>query len=310
MERPHATIEAPQDNFDHELTQPQADFIALTDVLLAHKRDGGMHLSFTDIVVQHSPDEVEQKLRATRVGQLMRPSDAQLAIESDGSYYPQLDLKKANGRLAGVSIRAWGWDDKKYRYTDPGNTTVPREYKKYQGEIDKTRQLDISFSYTIGDTSVVESISLYGSTTAPDYVYATSQVWASPYAETGYEGHGDDSIDELSDAEVYEFLELVADMVGDTPESYGEMYTRQTAALRCEFEGTSHFDGVSRLIDLLWPAQACYELLERPYANNETIVSALRSGDAERQRTADEALAEAVRYYEQMRKRTASPPDA
>lgn len=36
----------------------------------------------------------------------------------------------------------------------------------------------------------------------------------------------------------------------------------------------------------------------------------LRSGDAERQRTADEALAEAVRYYEQMRKRTASPPDA
>ena len=38
MERPHAKIEKIDDELDHELTQVQADFIALADELLTHKK--------------------------------------------------------------------------------------------------------------------------------------------------------------------------------------------------------------------------------------------------------------------------------
>ncbi|QQS22217.1 hypothetical protein IPM09_01580 [Candidatus Saccharibacteria bacterium] len=301
MERPHAKVEKIDDELDHELTQVHADFIALADELLAHKKVDDP-FSCIGIVVQHSPKRVLERLIATRIGSLVRADDTQLAIPEAGEHYPQLDLRKQNGKLVAVSVLVWGWDHEKTRFVDD-SPAYPNGYRDYPGEIDKTRQLDINFSYDIGGVDVTESVSLYGSTCSPSNVEAMSHIWASVYAETGYEGHGSEAIDEPSDADLYEFLELVASIVGDIPESFGEMKARQLAELRQEFEGTEYYDTILRAITVIRPTQALYEITKRERDGIGTIARALKSGDKQLQQLAYERLVEIIEWFEESRAR-------
>jgi hypothetical protein len=302
LERPHAKIEKIDDELDHELTQVQADFIALADELLTHKKPDDP-FSCIGIVVQDSPERVLERLGATRIGSLVCADDAQLAIPDAGERGPWLDLRKQDGKLVDVSVLVWGWDHEKTRFVGD-NPAYPNRYRDYPGEIDKTRQLDINFGYNIGGVDVTESVSLYGSTSSPGNVAATRHLWASAYAETGYEGHGGDGIDEPSDAELYEFLELVASIVGDTPESFGEMKARQLAELRQEFEGTEYHDIILEAIAVVRPNQALYEITKREHEDIGTIARALKSGDKQLQQLAYERLAKIIAWFKALRART------
>lgn len=273
MERP---------KYHHELQPAKADFIALADALLEHK-DPSNSLPFVDIVVQASPEDAYEGLSKTRYGQLLMQDDEQMALQSDGSYYPKLDLQKQNGRLQSVGLRVWGWESEKVRFADSDDWQAGSggNYTVYQGETDQARELSISFSYIIGDKLVAETIKLYGSTSKPGLPGGLRSVVVPDYAETGYEGHAHLGLHDASSQDVTDFLELVADMVGEQPESYYQLQARQLQQAKQEVN-QSGGDGslVDKVLDATWPAQAAY-LLHKTYKalDGKTLVQALTSQD-------------------------------
>lgn len=281
MERPEAEIKTPTDQYDYEVEPVSADMIALTDALLEHK-DTTSSLTFVDIVVSASREEALARLTSSRAGELIAHEDEQLAIESAGDYYPQLDIRKKKGAFTGVSVRAWGWNDPKYRYTDLNKeeVTYPREFKEYEGEVDKTRQLDISLHYAIGGTTVVETITMYGSSIGHDMPLIGREVWVSAYAETGYEGHKAKRLENVTKKDVYELLDIVAEIVGDTPESYRELQVKQLNVLRSALE--VHGEGwiIDTLLKNSYPAQVLYDLkLARDNLQGSSLEEAISNPD-------------------------------
>jgi hypothetical protein len=186
----------------------------------------------------------------------------QLAIPSDGTYYPILDIRKQNAELVGVGLRVWGWDDTKYVFTNKDGE--PYEYPKHalvfpSNEKSSTRQLELSFGYkdaTAGEFS--ESISLYLS--ADGSAAISSNIWAMAYAETGYEGHAGSSLHNLTDDDIAAFGDLIAEIVGDTPMCVSAKIEQQLLELTDTAATPSAKQAICDLIEATWPAQASYLL--------------------------------------------------
>lgn len=255
MERPQGRIEQPKDKYDYELTQLEVDAIALADELLKKKPEGSP-ITFVDIVLQGDHDQMLAEIQQSPYGQLLATPDEQLAIDSKGEHYPILDVRKENGRLVGVGLRVWGWEHEKVRYTNPEKKNPPFKYKKYPGEKDKTRQLEIAMSYQVGRQTVTEEISLYFGTATN--MRAHSQLHMMAYAETGYEGHGGKSMKKLSDEQVYWFLDFIARQVGDEPKSVAEVQEEQIESVRVIARRQGVLEAIDELIDGTWNAQANY----------------------------------------------------
>lgn len=300
MKSPESATDAKKDQYDHELTPDQVMFTELADALLEH-RDEHSGLTFVDIVVDQPPSDVLSQLRDLRLGELLADQSQQLAIQSDGSHYPILDIKKEDGELLGVDVRAWGWGHEKIRYTDihKKDITYPREYIEYPGEYDKVRQIDIQFSYRIKGESVVESCTLYGSTSGPGYITASSSLGMSAYAETGYEGHGGKRLDNLTDEDVVEFLELVAKITGDNPKSYAEKCREELESFDAKLSEYGLSGMVRELVDASWSAQAYYELcwIERESLDGKAIATAIDGADSERVEGVRRLLLDIIEKY-------------
>lgn len=259
MERPRADIQPAQDEFDHELSQPQADGIALADELLKLK-EGNSPLTFVDIVLEGNKNDLLAEIENGPIAQLLAAPDQQLAMPSDGSYYPILDVRKENGRLIGIGLRVWGWDDEKWRYID-NNEKPPYNIRKYPGEIDKTRQLEIAMSYRVGRETVTEELSLHFGTAG--YIRASSQLHMAAYAETGYEGHGGKGTSNLDDEAVYWFLDFIAKHVGDEPKSVFMLQQERINKIRDTAERNGMLSAIDDLVEGTWEAQALY-IMHRP----------------------------------------------
>lgn len=257
MERPRGNIEQPTDEYDFELTQEQADAIALADELLKHKPEGSP-LTFVDMVLTGDQDEMLEELKTGPFRHLLAGQNKQLAWESDGSYYPVLDVRKKNAKYGGMSLRAWGWDDDKFRYMKPRQEAPPYEYREYPGQKDKTRELEISMSYIDGKEQFSESLKLYVSGAQRDYIYASSQIYMHAYMDQGYEGHGGKDMKQLSNEAVQWFLDFVARNVGDRPKSFHEVEEDQVARIRTLAQQQGILDAIDELIDATWNAQALY----------------------------------------------------
>ncbi len=254
MERPRAEIQPAQDEFDHELSQLQADGIALADELLKLK-EANSPLTFVDIVLEGNKDELLAEIAHGPMAQLLATPDQQLAMASDGSYYPILDVRKQNGRLIGIGLRVWGWDEEKWRYIDRDNK-YPDNIRKYPGEIDKTRQLEIAMSYRVGSETITEALSLYLGTTG--YVRASSRLHMAAYAETGYEGHGGKGMNNLTDEDVYWVLDFIAKHVGDEPKSVFMLQKERINKIRATAERNGMLSAIDNLVAGTWEAQALY----------------------------------------------------
>jgi hypothetical protein len=273
-ERPSIMDEYEQ--YDDKPSEVVANCAALADILLTLKEPESQ-FTFVDIAVEASPEIVLKKLEATSVGSILAGGDEQLAIPSDGEYYPVLDMRKQNAILTGVGLRAWGWDDQKYIFTNQQDEQY--EYPKHalvypSDEKSSTRQIELFFSYNgTKPTSFTESISLQ--LTNGGSARISSNIWAMAYAETGYEGHGGSSLQNLKDEDIIAFAELVAEIVGDEPESVSMKINQRLQELADTAVTPPAKQSVQSLIEITWPAQAHYFLTRKQTDTDQTIAEQL-----------------------------------
>ena len=173
---------------------------------------------------------------------------------------------------ARLSLRVWGWDYKpKYTFTGDEPRRYPDNYLQFpEDEVDKIRQLEITFGYYHPEAGQVsESLSCY---VGEDGCRLSSQYYMMAYAETGYEGHGGKQL-EASDESVSEFLDLVADIVGDVPETVHQRDRRVLSKFVKMTESTQYSAKIQQCIEALWPTQAIYLLMGRrnKLLNDKTI---------------------------------------
>lgn len=264
------------EQYDYNPSEVAASCKALASELLALKKPDSP-LSFVDIVIEPGAETVLAKLQAIKAGNLLADDDAQLAIPSDGKYYPVLDMRKENARLAGVGLRVWGWDYDKHVFTnkhgEPYN--YPENALFYPStEKSASRQLELSFSYR-GENGedFTESISLY--MTPEGSASFSSIITSMAYAETGYEGHGGSSLDSVADEDIAAFGDLIAEVVGDQPESVAMRIDRKLQELTEAAATPAAQQAVQDLIEATWPAQANYFLKRRQEGVDHTIAEQL-----------------------------------
>lgn len=292
----HPDIMDEYERYDGELTGTERSCLALADELLALK-DEKSHFTFVDIVVEQQPEEVLAKLQQIKAGKALAGANMQLAMKSDGSYYPVLDIKKKDLKLTGVGLRVWGWDDAKYIFTNaPGEKyDYPKDLLQYPSdEKQATRRFELQFSYAHPKTTVSESVMMTVNSNGGSDV--SGQIFMSAYAETGYEGHGGSSVKDWTDDDVAAFGDLVAEIVGDEPESVGMWQDRKLQKVLDEAATPEVKDAIQQLIDESWHAQALYFLTRK--WGNESIDALAR--DSSR---ADEALAAINDIRERWRQR-------
>lgn len=281
-ERPSIMNEYEQ--YDSKPSEVVASCTALANELLTLNDS---QFTFVDVAVEASPETVLNKLKAISVRSILSGDDEQLALASDGKYYPILDIRKQNAKLAGVGLRVWGWDDQKYVFTNKEDDQYeyPRHALVYPSdEKNSTRQLELSFSYhTKESTSFTESISLY--LTAGGSATISNNVWAMAYAETGYEGHGGSSLQNLTDEDIAAFGDLIAEIVGHKPESVSMRLNQRLQEMTETAATTLAQQAVQNLIEATWPAQAHYFLTRKQQSKDKTIAEQLRD-----EATADTAI--------------------
>jgi hypothetical protein len=258
------------EQFDNNLSSASASCMALADELLQLKGDNGF--TFVDIAVECSARDVLATLSQTRAGELLAEQDAQLAIKSDGSHYPILDIKKSDSELVGVSIRTWGWNDEKYVFTnadDEAYDSTKHVLRFPSDEKAARRSLDLNFTYQHTECgqfseSISLSIDCFGG------AHFSSSIWMMTYAETGYEGHGGKTVYDLTDEDIVAFGSLIAESVGNEPESIGmrqqrileNIIDRATPEVRT---------AIKQLVDETWPAQALYLLTDKSTGVGTTL---------------------------------------
>jgi hypothetical protein len=264
------------EHYDYQPSEAVTSCKALADELLMFKK-AGSPFTFVDIVVEPSAAAVLDKLRATTTGHILADEDKQLAIPSDGEYYPILDIRKQNAKLVDVRLRVWGWNNEKYIFTNNEDEqyTYPDHALVYPSdEKSSTRQLEISFGYNDQEAgSFSESVSLYLS--ADGSARISSNVWAAAYAETGYEGHDGSALNNVTDRDIAAFGDLVAEIVGDKPQSVSMQIDSQLHDLTEAAATPSARQAIQDLIEATWPAQAEYLLGRTMQGTDKTIAEQL-----------------------------------
>jgi hypothetical protein len=291
------------DEYDSRMTNTEASCIALADELLKLK-DEKSPLTFVDFHVDTPATDVLDKMKLIIAGELLTADDEQLAIVSDGEHYPILDMRKEQADLVGVGLRVWGWNHEKYMYTD--STEEDRDYKRdllvYPADEKLAqRQLEITFAYRHrqpakdGSNHFSESISL--TVNERGYSSLSRSVHAMVYAETGYEGHMHKSLNDISETDIAAFGSLVAEIVGDEPESVGMRQDRELAEVVAGVASDEARHVVQELIDATWPAQANFILSLRQKESEKTLAKMLQSAD-----DAERAVELIQQYLEKWRK--------
>lgn len=264
------------ERYDSQPGEAVASCLALADALLKLK-ESNSPLTFVDIAVDKSAGEVLASLKATMAGSLLTKGDEQLAIQSDGDYYPVLDIQKQNARLSGVGVRVWGWDDEKYIFTNQAGQpfNYPQDVLTFpSNETASRRQIELMFGYTSQDAGqVTESISLYLS--ANGSAHFSRNICVAAYAETGYEGHHGQQLYELTDDDIAAYGDLIAEIVGDVPESIHMRVDRQLHELTDNAATPVARQAIQNLIDATWPAQANYLLSLKPKGSGRTLAEQL-----------------------------------
>ncbi len=245
------------ERYDSPTSPLEASCVALADELLSHK-DEEMLLTFVDIVATMPPDEVAERLKQIDV-KMLANDDEQLALESDGSYYPILDVRKCDATLTGVRVNIWGWDDEKHikvgRKKDRGMLVYPSDEKF------RRRKIELMLDYDHPVSQFYESVHVtVGDVTEP---YMGRSIWMPAYAATGYEGHHHTAIT-ASKRRVAQFADLVAEMVGDVPESTEEYHERLYAEYEQQVVSPTAQEYLREWVENTFVEQVLYDLQRLP----------------------------------------------
>lgn len=194
--------------YDCKIDELSARCTALAEELLTLKEPGSPSM-LEYIVVRRTPQEVIEKLKHIRVGEVLAGDDEQLAIQSD-DYYPKLDIKKQDMTLADVSLCVVG-------------SMYPFDERM------KWYSLELSFSYDHPEIGIVdETVTLSIGQCGELSMYR--QIAASPYAEAGYEGHAEKGLNDITGEDIAAFVDLIAEIVGDEPMAMRQRNDRELAA--------------------------------------------------------------------------------
>ncbi len=200
---------------DPELLLSQAALRELSQEMLALKPEGSP-LTYITIDTAATPGAVEDRLRGSRISDLLLKEGDSLSMPNGGDYYPDLDLYIGKAKLAGVMLRAWGCDFPKAR----DDESEPHGYREYEGEADWMHKLDILLYYANDKNWAVQEISVSSAqSNAGRMPSFTRDVSAPEYAETGYEGHNQAYRNAKDEDEVMEFLALVKELFDQSPQA-------------------------------------------------------------------------------------------
>lgn len=222
-------IMAEYERYDDAPSKVKRSCTELAEILHSLQRPDA-RLTFEDIVVEQAPQQVQDALRTIRAGELLAHDDKQLAFESDGSYYPVLDIQKKDATLHSVSLRVFKWTQNyKGVFTNKKGETYqyPRDYLQYpSNEVSHNYELQLCFGYSHPASSFTETVTLAIGSETDDSLRVSSEVWVAAYAETGYEGHGGKGLKHASDTDYAQLAGLMAEVVGDQPEAYWQREQR------------------------------------------------------------------------------------
>lgn len=206
------------EQYDARFDEVYLSCVALVKELL-ELRGPNPEVTFVDIAVDTPAAEVLAKLHESRLDRVLNADDTQLAIESDGSYYPVLDIKKQDATLRNVGLTVWGWkDNRKYIMTDNKDA---RALVYPENEQSEWFEIDVVFGYNHPQAQWFSEKLTLSIGTQGD-MRLSSGVSVPEYAETGYEGHGYQALSDQTDEDILHFADVVAEIVGDEP-----MTTRQ-----------------------------------------------------------------------------------
>ena len=222
------------EKYDYEPTDLSQNCIALAEELFSLKRPNSW-LCSEEIVVKVPAARALAELRSIKVDALINSDDTQLAIPSDGEYYPVLDIKKRDSKLLGVDLSVWSQEVKKYVLTN--DPEVPYNYPVdclvYPStEKSHDYRLTIRFKYEHPELGCFgDDITLAVGDDGDLRMY--NQVWAQAYVEMGYVGHEaegreeQEELDGIEDGDIAEFVDLIAKWVGDQPEAVWQYEIRK-----------------------------------------------------------------------------------
>lgn len=256
MERPRARIKSPEDEYDYELTQLQTDLLEFGRELCSLKENN--RLTFVDFILQGDDNEMLAELESGPMSEFLAGQREQLAIPSDGSYYPKLDLSKNKAKFYGMVLRVFGWKSDKMRYTNlyTRKDSDPYEWKEYEREEDWTYEFSLGMSYACDKEVFSESLAMTVGSARPDNLRINSQVFAHAYAETGYEGHGGHGASDPTDEQVVWLADFIAKHLGDRPITVEEYQRSQLNKLSQRVEELGGEGLVEKLVKYTWEAQA------------------------------------------------------
>ena len=201
---------------DPELLACQKAIKDLSEEILAMKPQDVM-LTFWDAASAANPNNVQDKLRASSLGDLMLKDGDTLSVPTPNDYYPDLGIYVGSAALTHVTVRAWGWDFHKTRIDPNGPDKPPYDIIEYPGETDWSRQLDVSLHYANKEHQTASQIVTMqtGSTGSGRLPSASRDVHAMAYVETGYEGHNQVWRTAKDEDEVMGFVALVKELISE-----------------------------------------------------------------------------------------------
>jgi hypothetical protein len=287
------------EKYDHKVSDTVASCSALADVLFSLKEQGNK-LTFVDIVVFEDAKTVLDKLSLISAGKVLADNNQQLAF-SDDPNYPSLDIRKESSKLISTGLTVWRWDSPKYCYTHAKDEQYryPEHKLTYPAdETSPTRQIELKFTYESQDSTMFkESVSLFLYASGQPSI--SSEIWVSKYAETGYEGHGGSTLRDISEEDVANFGDLIAEIVGDEPLSYEMLIDQRLEEITNAAATEKAQQAIQNLVESTWPAQALYILRCRPKDGEKSYAKSLC--DEETSDSAANAINEISAKYKALR---------
>lgn len=169
-------------------------------------------LSFITIPSTLDPGDIQERLRASSIGDLMLGDGDSLSVVGDGGYHRDLELYVGDSNLIAVEVRAWGWTFAKYRIDPEGPQQPPYDVLAYPGEKDWARKLDVRLWYSNAKHSAAQEIGVTARSFRSEMPGFERNVVAPAYAETGYEGHNGAWRGARDEREVVDFLRIAQDL--------------------------------------------------------------------------------------------------
>lgn len=268
------------EKYESRFTDVEQHCFELADELLKHKHREDV--SFASICIDQPPEKVIDKLKQTKIGSLLYGDDEQLAYESDGSYYPILDIKKKYAELLDVGLSVRHCDNDKFAWTNSDDEErVPgRDILRYPaGEEIKRREFTLVFSYNIPtldrggfDEKIKFCVDERGSS-------AFRSVYISQYMEMGYSGHHDGSLINISEDDVAAMGDLLVEIVGENPISPSERKTQQYIEFLNEIALPESRQYIEEWVDNSWDGQVLTDLQHKLKVDGVPLFEALVSFD-------------------------------